>query len=185
MILIHLVLTLAIYLLAFFPMWLLGFLVVPVALLFCGRNVSHLPHVFWPWCNCDAGINGILDNKNPAWLKICGSREATRGYWRRLQWLAWRNPASNWGRMVLGARLKQDARAIRGDFSVGNGVLDHAGYLYARSGWLWEHYIVFVWPGTRRCLRLRFGWKLSGRKAGENASWVFSLLPTKRFEGRR
>lgn len=185
MIVIHLVLTLGIYLIGFLPVWLLGWLMVPAALLFCGRDSEHLPHVFWPWCNCDAGINGIRGGKNPAWLAICGSTAATRSYWRRLQWLAWRNPASNWGRVVLGAVLDEDARAVRGDFGVGNGRQDHAGCLYARSGWRWEHYIVWVWPfAPGRCCRIRFGWKLAGKKAGERATWVFSLLPFKKFEGK-
>ena len=176
--------TLGLWLGAFVPMYCLGFLIIPLGLSGCRKESEHLPRWLWCWDN-ETGINGTLRGENPGWLRICGSDEATRGFWRRLQWLAWRNPVSNWGRHVLACRVTQPVVCRIGSIRVGDGPNDKAGFRYSTSGPL-KYEVYWVWPWAKtRCVRFRCGWKLNGRTVGETASFVFTLIPWKKFRGVR
>jgi hypothetical protein len=75
-----------------------------MGLLFCTSSSTRLPKIFWLWDN-ETGINGTLGGNNPKWPRICAAagRKET-DFVSRFVWLAWRNPCSNVGRVILSAR---------------------------------------------------------------------------------
>jgi hypothetical protein len=92
------------FLLVFLPFYFIGFVAVPMGLLFCTAHSTRLPIIFWAWDN-ETGINGTIGGNNPKWPRICAAagRKET-DFLSRFIWLAWRNPCSNVGRHLLSAK---------------------------------------------------------------------------------
>lgn len=145
--------TFLIWLIAKAGIHLLGYVVVPIGLLFCNRKSEHMPILFWPWDNV-AGINGTLNGMNPKWPSEAPGGD-NRSFWSRYIWLAHRNPTSNWGRYVLGVKLKEPIKKWGTEDPLTTG-----GASLGVSGWKWDYHIVIPY-GNGKGFRIRLGWKLS------------------------
>jgi len=81
-------------------MKLLGFVMVPIALLFAK---DRLPRIFWPWDNEEDGLEG------PEWFS---SRYKTN--LEKICMVACRNMAHNFGVHVLSFKKEDISKSIRG-----------------------------------------------------------------------
>jgi hypothetical protein len=158
-----------------------GYLVSPIALLFCEPEDEHLPWWAWPWDNPQDGINGDGDS-TWGWRGPEHANGREREYWWRLMWL-YRNAG-------YGFAERSGARLLNTPVAVGPDVSDQSGVEGVRRVTVraivagsyrnaWELYIIWRWPGTSRCVRIRLGWKLNGCDCGDNAILVVSFSPFK------
>ena len=158
-----------------------GYIVSPIALLFCGEDDEHLPAWAWPWDNPQDGINGD-GNVSWGWRGPEHANGRERTYWWRLLWL-YRNAGYGFAEYA-GATLLEYPQATGPDVSDQSGATG-CRYVTARASvagverQAWERYIVLRYPGTRKCFRLRMGWKLNGCVPGERAILVVSVSPWK------
>jgi len=164
-----------------------GFVVVPVALLFCKPTDAHLPTWAHWFETYDYDING-----DPPWQGPQHANGHQREYWWRLLWLL-RNRTGIFSTDILGFQQSQVMKyEAWGDVYTGN-IPGHSGWLYAEAtlpkGRMRPcYYIVYQWPKSRRCFRLYAGWKF--RQAQQVRYWpkigvaefVVSVNPLQRFE---
>ncbi len=169
------------FLLVDLPVTMLGFLVVPIALLACNEKAEHLPRWAWLWDNDETGING-----DAGW---CGPEHANgreRTFWWRFLWLAVRNPANNWGYRVLGWETSPSTwYSFVGDPKTSNRDPGHPGAVYIEAheaGLMYPcYYLVKRWS-KNRCLRIYLGWKNLGFNADESrVQFVFVINPFMTF----
>ncbi|MBZ0105436.1 MAG: hypothetical protein K8H84_07365 [Sulfuricella denitrificans] len=142
------------------PVWLLAFIVVPVALAFRKQEDDHLPHLLRWWDEPTYGING-----DPYWSGPEHANGHEREYLWRLRWL-FRNSLGGWSHDVMGF----DTSRIRvleweGDPDTQNIPAGHSGTCYIKvtldDGSTREcFYIVKQWGSSNRCFRGYFGYKL-------------------------
>lgn len=157
------------------PLMLLGWFVVPVALLF--ERDNHLPG--WAeflWGNRDHGNDG-----EGFWARHTVGWSRFR---RCFVWLVIRNPTFNWSKYIIGLRSNGTAAIVVGATRP-IGDTKGEGWYWAREGWAWEFYFIKAYTlfGTRRCLRFRAGWKILGKDAGEAAQFVFAPSPLHSYTG--
>lgn len=159
-----------------------GWFLVPVGLLFCGRDAQRLPRLFWPWDNDIEGINGdIYWRTDPA--------HHPDDYWRfwpRYVWLAWRNPSNNFITFVLG--YTPDATTAwteSGDPLTEDQPNGHSGSYELNALHRGRRYPMFYlvrrypfWPS--KCFRLYVGWKNKGHQLAPTA-FVCTLNPIANF----
>lgn len=110
---------------------------------------------------------------NPSWMKS--------GFWAAFIWLMWRNPVDNLCARVLALRLRNYTHS--GDAAVGDKI---AGGFYAiKMGWAWEYYWVKPYTvfGSRRCVRVRLGWKIYQAAAEYFCPYVCAFNPWKPYSG--
>lgn len=102
-------------------------------------------------------------------------------YLQELLWMAWRNPTYNLGAKILSVRMV-DEYDIAGDEDIGD--KKKGGFYEIRMGIFWEYYYILPYTifGSKRCVRLRAGWKISGN-TNDLAEWVFSFNPWKEYGG--
>jgi hypothetical protein len=104
----------------------------------------------------------------------------THGYWSELLWFVWRNPVNNLCTGFLA--VSQDLYLIYGDRDIGDKT--HGGAYWAIMGYAWEYYRVIPYTFFgRRCIRIRFGWKINGNDSNNMASYVFTINPIKLYSG--
>lgn len=157
------------------PLMLLGFIVVPIALLFAKDN--HLPvWAEWCWGNKEHGNNG-----GNFWIKRSLNWP---NYLRCFWWLVVRNPTANWSKHVLGIAVTKPI-VVEGNVNVDedDGI---SGYYFA-TGQRWEYkYISKPYSLFNRdwCVKLRFGWKITGKDYGELATFCFTPNPICPFTKR-
>lgn len=167
------------------PMTLLGLIVVPLALLFCGPESEHLPRWAWLWDNTETGINGDGDS-TWGWRGPEHANGRESAFWWRFQWLALRNPANNWSYFVLGWGTSADTSyKVWGDPCTSNRNPGHPGWLYieATEGERTYpcYYLVWRWS-TGRCLRIYLGWKNKGLgRDGSRVQFVWVINPVMTF----
>lgn len=160
------------WLLADLPMMLLGLIMVPLGLLFCGPTTRNMPKLFWPWDNDAYGIDGD-GTWDPATQTGSGWKgpEHTAGnyasFWNRFVWLAIRNATNNFD-YALGFPQKegQEWKFIGDPTTTDGGV---SGYVYVEcrdtpGSWFpsaFSFYLVhqYAWLPSK-CLRMYFGWKI-------------------------
>ena len=147
------------------PMMIIGLFVVPFGLRYGFKGI------LWPWGNDDHPDNG-----GNFWRKNCGE-----SWWCAYQWFALRNPTFNFGKYVLGHELNKDAYRTSGTLEP-IGDTKGAGWYWATDDEAWEFYLIK--PYLNKCVRVRIGWKLDGRKAGEIAAFVFAVSLFKSFTGK-
>lgn len=147
--------------LIFIPFQLLGLLVVPIAIL------TNWPSIFWPWNNQDHPVDG-----GNFWKNKCGDT-----FWCKYQWFALRNPCFNLGRLfsVSGRPYKHVGDLEVGDKSSG-------GSYWVFSSPFFEYYLIK--PYGKRCLRIRFGWKLYKKPLGKPADFCFVVNPFQPYLGK-
>lgn len=158
-----------------------GYIVVPVALLFCKPEDEHLPRLFWLWDNPGDGINGDGDS-TWGWRGPEHANGRERTYWWRLLWM-YRNAGYGFARWA-GAELVNMPVAVGPDVSNQSGVTGRRkvtvrAIIAGRYRNAWELYVVWRWPGTSRCIRIRMGWKINGCVTGDKAMLVVSFSPFK------
>jgi hypothetical protein len=168
----HFILSTLIKLVCDLPLLLLGLVIVPFALLFEKNN--HLPFwAEWCWGNKDHGNDG---EKFWAAKTVGQSR-----FWRCYQWLALRNPCFNWGKYILGTTFTSYEHV--GDIKVGD--KSGPGSYWCFMGPYWEYYSITPYTlfGTKRCLRIRFGWKIYGKAVGDECQFVWVINPVMPYFG--
>ena len=90
------------------PLEILQFLVVPIALLFCGKESEKLPRWAAWFDDPDYGING-----DDGWRGEHYPNGKNRTYWARLRWL-YRNRIGVFSAKYLGVRVENiDANTVR------------------------------------------------------------------------
>ena len=90
------------------PIEILQFLVVPIALLFCGTDSENLPKWASWFDDPDYGING-----DDGWRGEHFPNSKNRTYWARLCWL-YRNRIGNFSAKYLGVKVEDiDANTVR------------------------------------------------------------------------
>lgn len=147
------------------PVAIAGIFTVPIALLF--ERDGHFPRIFWPWDNHSDSVHGT-------------DFQPYLGFWRGYVWTAFRNPCSNWGKLVLGIKRPADV-VVLGDESIRSGT--HSGAYRARCAWAWE-YMWCIAYGHHHFARIRIGWKLAGGSVPK-ATFVFSISPFRTFNDKR
>lgn len=102
-------------------------------------------------------------------------------YWREFTWLALRNPVYNLDAKILAVEVCK--HVVKGDPLIGD--KSKGGKYTIRMGKYWEYYSILPYTilNSKRCVRLRFGWKINGVPPYEKAMWVFSFNPFKTYSG--
>jgi hypothetical protein len=160
------------------PIYLLGFPMVAIGLLFCDEDDEHMPRFFWLWSNPNSGINGDLGGRNPIWPRKTNGRN--REYRYRWIWLAWRNPTAGFSKAV-GVPITKPVQHWEYHFGDGNKLVSN------RMGWAWDYAIEFRYGSTGRGLHIRVGWKLSAYKTAKPdevppiAARIFRVHPWRSF----
>ena len=110
---------------------------------------------------------------NPGYLRS--------GYWAAFVWLVMRNPVNNLSTQWLSLK-RTSPLIIKGDTNIGDHV--KGGFYKIRMGWAWEYYWVKPYNFLgKRCIRMRFGWKIADTLMGESVSYVCSFNPWKPYAG--
>ncbi len=102
-------------------------------------------------------------------------------YWKDLVWYAWRNPVYNLNAHIICAKMRQPY-LVAGNEEIGNAV---APGFYDIIMWgFWEYYWIKTYKvfGSKRCIRVRLGWKIS-KNSGDTAEYVCSINPWKKYTG--
>nr|DAS51202.1 MAG TPA: Envelope protein [Caudoviricetes sp.] len=82
-----------------FPMDIISFFIVPIALLFCNKESNNLPKIFSWFDDPDYGING-----DDGWKNEHFPNGKNTTYWARCQWL-WRNRIGNFSKKFFGLKV--------------------------------------------------------------------------------
>jgi len=107
----------------------------------------------------------------------------TKGYWQEWLWLVWRNPVNNLHTKYLAVGALP--YVISGDEDIGDKI---AGGFYEvlrlKRPRFWEYYWIKPYTvfGSRRCIRVRIGWKIH-KSAEDKAAFVFTVNPFKLYSG--
>lgn len=156
--------SLLIFIIVCIPFIVIGFPVTAVMLLtkWDGRTT--------PFGNAKWGKGDL----NPAYLKS--------GYWAAFVWLAYRNPVNNLLSRPMAVKITE-TRRLKGNAIIGDKIA--GGFYSIRMGWKWEYYWIKPYTvfSARRCIRLRFGWKLWQAPWGSKAPYVFAFNPWKLYLG--
>ena len=136
---------------------LFGIFIVPIALLCCNESDEHLPKILWPWANDRDGINGD-GNATAGWRGPEHANGAERTFWWRCQWLAFRNPANNYG-YFCGVSPKGEFN-VSGD--VNFGITQSTGWIYVTCDNGWCLYAILPY-GFGKAVRFAAGWKFWDR----------------------
>lgn len=170
---------LSIKLLIDLPMMLLGFVVFWLAYPFkyyhAPSAMWHFPRWAWAWDNADHGIEGqsFFQGKTPGWALV----------FRCFVWTCLRNPTFNFGKYLLGISGRQYER--HGDAGIGDKKKGGAYWITTSKPWLFEYYRIVPYTalGSRRCIRIRAGWKLEGKEASEVCQFCFVFNPVMSYSG--
>jgi hypothetical protein len=162
-----------------------GYVVSPIALLFCKPEDEHLPAWAWLWDNPFDGINGDGDATS-AWRGPEHANGRQREYKWRVLWM-WRNAGYGYGKYA-GAVLLEYPTAEGPDVSDQSGVrgfrlVTARALVTEKPRVAWERYIILKYPGLQWCFRMRMGWKLNSRVPGEIGMLVVSVSLAKRLKG--
>lgn len=170
----------------YFPQFLLGLLVnlgawivVPIALLFCGPQDENLPEWASWYDEIDYGING-----DPYWKGPEHSNGHEREYLWRLRWLL-RNTATTFATKVQGFEYNKDDRFYAfGDSETSDQPVGHSGSIIAtviteENKQYHMFYGVQRIGNTSYCVRVYLGYKLMsvvhGVDSGSNIMFVYHL----------
>ncbi len=134
-----------------------GLVIVPIAALGLSEAATALPAWAYPWDNSDDTINGPIENRGTSW-------------WRRVWFLAFRNPAHNLGHMLGFEETPDTTYRTLGNPLTSDDVGGESGLLLVWAQTLrdkeiepaWMVYAVWRYPFWRtRCLRVKVGSKLA------------------------
>lgn len=154
------------------PVYLAGFPIIAVALLFASEKDEHLPRWLAWYDNPDGGINGDENGRNPIWPRVAGGRNRT--YCWRWIWLAWRNPTAGFSHAV-GVTIDRPVEHAEHQFGPIAVVIN-------RMGVWWDYAFTIPYGQIGRGFYFRFGWKLSAWKQGkEIAQRMFRISPYKQL----
>lgn len=140
----------------------IGLVVVPLGIKFGFKGL------LWLWGNGDHPDNG-----GEFWRNKCGD-----SFWCAYQWFALRNPTFNFSKYVIGV-THTGAYSHVGDAYIGD--KKKGGSYWCYMGKLWEYYRIV--PYGKRCIRIRFGWKIYGKKKGDMCQFCFVFNPVMPYSG--
>lgn len=160
----HFIISFLIFLFVVMPVSILAIPCLAIALLTDWSGTSH----FFGNCKWGKATSHYLastDNK----------------YWKELSWLGLRNPIYNFKLWTLGVIMLPSYHFF-GDDNIGDKLA--GGSYKILMGKFWEYYYIKPYTifGSKRCIRLRFGWKLKNNMFAK-AEFVFAFNPWKRYEG--
>lgn len=186
------------WLLFWIPVYILGYFVTWIGLLFCNRGSEHMPVLWWLWDNC-LGINGTINYNNLKWPYTCNKKaidkEAAltgrnvwdvtkswvdmqtgkeRSYGKRWIWVTFRNPVSNLTRGFLGRKMSADQPITTKTWKFLNVHVrrDEVGFL------LWQYEVDFYW-NSKKAFQYIIGWKVTdlGAGGGDHAVFMYRISP--------
>lgn len=104
----------------------------------------------------------------------------TKGWWQEFVWLALRNPANNLA--TIGFSIPQRPFTLEGKADIGD--KKAPGFYKITSRFGWEYYWIKPYNvfKSRRCIRIRIGWKINGNTEF-TAPFVFVVHPWKKYRG--
>lgn len=146
------------------PMEILGFILVPIILLFIPKSWDRLPKFLSWFDDYKYGINGDGEAGVWGWKGPEHANGKERNYWWRLKWL-YRNKINTFSHVVTGL---DNSKIVMLQYT-GNPYVSNqkpeAGFLYIEattdSGKKYcEYYWVKQWFNSKLCIRFRFGWKM-------------------------
>ena len=102
--------------------------------------------------------------------------------WKQYLWLVWRNPVNNLLSFTLAAPCV--AHVVNGDATIDDD--SHGGFYSITTISAWEYYWIkpYTLFESRRCIRMRLGWKINGKQPGDLCEFVLTLNPVKQYFGR-
>ena len=137
---------------------LLGFIVVPIALLFCDADSNHLPAWAQWWDNDRDGINGDGLTGISGWRGPEHANGRERTFWWRFWWLVVRNPGNNFAYLCGAVPLGEFNSSTNAGGLIGSGGGD-SGYIFVTCDNCWCFYAILPYSSTR-CVRIALGWKV-------------------------
>lgn len=186
-------------------LWLLGLIIIPIALPFArdsetekrenGWALRQLPSWAYLWSNKD---DGSLGDKEGNWAHNdldCADFTKARKLWNQYVWLAWRNPVHNlcstWLYNANFKRIKSVGYA--GAYDVDNRYNDNGSVktgfnvVWATGNWLYLRCginIIMRYGKSDRCLRIRLGYKVLPNHQDNHpdaVTWTMTISPYKRI----
>lgn len=159
-----------VWLLAWLPLYLLGFFVTWAGLLLCDARAEHMPWPWWFWDNSH-GINGTLHGNNARWPILCKGKERT--FNNRWTWVTWRNPVSNLSLYILG--IKSPPQFDRREWHFGPITIERC--ISKGPAWLRSYTVYWRWSETQYAQH-SFGWKVADTVTSENrARFIYRISP--------
>lgn len=170
------------------PIYVLGFFVTWIGLLFCKRSSEHLAWPWWFWDN-NHGINGTLGYNNMNWVGICNPwllklpfnkqfKQAhnlvdsqtgqERTFKNRWIWVTWRNPVSNLSLYLMGLKIKKPVTTVTKEFW-------RFKFERTTSGLGWFYGITFKYNNDRGFF-YGIGWKWTDPSEGR-ARFMYRISP--------
>lgn len=181
------------------PLWILGFIIVPFALLFAkedkstlnenGWSMKKLPKLFWIWGNDKDGCYGDHAGR---WMNRDSSFKNGRLYLNQFVWCAWRNPVNNLRHTKLfSCKLSQMTDSgYFGQYKVNDRFYED-GYqlVWVKIGKLLQCGIYYTrqWGNSDKGIRLRIGFKIKPNHDNntEDKGFTTSFNPIKNFRGTK
>jgi hypothetical protein len=103
----------------------------------------------------------------------------TEGFWEEFHWLTIRNPINNLFNR-FGALYVYPVNIVAGNPNIGDNIA--GGFCFADMGKYWEFYCIIPYL-KNRCVRIRLGWKIIGKKPGELCPMVVVFNPIQNYSG--
>lgn len=157
------------------PMMVLGWFIVPIAILF--EKNDQLPIWAWPWGNKDHGNDGDAFY-DKVYDGVIGNPTT---FWQKYTWLAFRNPTFNSSKYFI-SFIASGTQTTIGNRNVARD--REAGYFYTKDRWAWDIQLVKKYRfNHKKCFHFRCGWKLNRKSFGEHCQFVFMISPYKTYSG--
>lgn len=158
----------------------IGWLILPIILLFVSNTQYKLPALF-RWWDC---VDSYIGRDTSVYESIC-----KKGYWARYTWLAFRNPINYFGYKVLGFQFDGTEMYFTynpEEFDIGDTSKpgERKIELLKNEKVYYEFYLIKKWSQTK-CLRIRIGWKIKDNMnaIGSWCQWVFVFQFWKDYSG--
>lgn len=182
--------TTVLWLAVWIPIYILGFFVTWIGLLFCKRSSEHMA---WPWYFWDNnhGINGTLGYNNMNWIGICNPElfdltpskrikaayklvdtqtGKERSFKNRWLWVTWRNPVSNLSLYPMGLKITKPVNKV---------IKDNGRFRFEKvtSGLGW-FYSLTIRYNSERGFFYGIGWKFLD-PSEDRARFIYRISPNR------
>lgn len=182
------------------PLQILGWFILPIALLFIPKDQEYLPYFLRWFDNHEYHYSKLSHLDGLAGPDYYRKQNriypyAPFSFWRlwyyRYNWLAFRNPVNYFQYKVLGLPWVNNVFLVRtfGNPNTGDKTQDGHYFIQVKvnNKMYWEYYAIVRYPFTKKCIRFRFGWKIGTieeNHAGEVVQWVCTITPMIDYTGK-